>query len=72
MKVTDVVGKDKVCRFSHFVNSELWYEAENGFLFPVTTYDAGTARFNAEEKSVLLMRWVRQHLKKIEEAREEV
>lgn len=68
MDIKDCVGKEKWCKFTHWVHNELWYECENGFRFPVTTHDAGTATFNAVEKSVFLMRWIRKHLKTIEEA----
>ena len=65
MKLTDlkerVIG-DKKVRFSHYKQGNLYYKAENGFEFPVPVSDTGDAEFMAEDKALLFMRWIRQHL----------
>jgi hypothetical protein len=67
MDIKEMVGADKKVRFIYWRANELWYEAENGFQFPVQTHDAGTATFLAEDKSIFFMRYIRKHLKNIEE-----
>lgn len=58
--------KDKKVRFVRYKNNELWYITENGFEFPVPIYDIGDATFLAEDKAILFMRWIKNHLKIIE------
>jgi hypothetical protein len=44
---------------------------ENGFKFPVPVNDTneiGNATFNATEKSILLMRYIRKHIESISNA----
>lgn len=48
------------CRFQYYRDSQLWYKTENGFLFPVPIEDIGNATFNAEEKGLLMMRYIRK------------
>lgn len=52
-------------RFSYFRDGALWYVAEDGWEFPVPVADTdnsqgGSPTFNAEEKGMLLMRWMRK------------
>ena len=49
-------------RFVYFTDGALWYEAVDGWKFPVPVSDAGTGSFHAEEKGILLMRWMRRHM----------
>jgi len=66
--VKDMI-KNKKVRFLYYREGELWYTTECGFEFPVPISDVGTASMNAEDKAILFMRWIRKHLKYIEEAR---
>lgn len=57
--------KDRIkgtVRFKYYRENELWYVAEDGFEFPVPTADAGMAVFQAEDKGILFMRWIRKHM----------
>jgi len=61
MTLTEMV-KDKKVRFSYYRDGELWYKTEDGFEFPVPLSDAGNAVFQAEDKALLFMRWIRKQL----------
>ncbi len=69
MSIKDMV-KNKKVKFKFYKEGELWYVTECGFEFPVPISDAGTAAFNAEDKAMLFMRWIRKHLEFIEDARQ--
>ena len=68
--------------FSRYFDGNLWYsilygleddkgylEKEHWFEFPVPVSDIGTATFAAQEKAILMMRYIRKHLAMLEEAR---
>jgi hypothetical protein len=39
----------------------LWYQTnDTGFVFPVPVEDIGTATFSREEKSLIMMRYIRK------------
>ena len=59
----------KVVRFSHYRKGELFYNTECGFEFPVPINDTGDGTFNAEDKAILFMRYIRKHLDNIQEGR---
>ena len=61
-QLKDIVKNQKKVRFVFFRDQALHYETEDGFVFPVPVHDAGSATFNAEEKAITLMRWIRKHL----------
>lgn len=66
--------KDQKARIMHYSDGELWYKTDGGFEFPVPIHDRseiGTATFMAEEKALLLMRYIRKHLEYLEKARNE-
>jgi hypothetical protein len=50
-----VTGKVK---FLYYRKGELYYQCENGFIFPVPI----DASFNSEDKAILFMRWIRKAL----------
>jgi hypothetical protein len=54
-----VTGKVK---FLYYRKGELYYQCENGFIFPVPIDDTGDASFNSEDKAILFMRWIRKAL----------
>ena len=66
--IKDIV-KGKKARFVFFRDRALFYETDDGFQFPVPVDDAGSATFNAEEKAILLMRYIRKHIARTEQAR---
>lgn len=54
--------------FSHYYDGNLWYKTSNtGFLFPVPVSDIGNATFNAEDKALLFMRYIRKHRELLDE-----
>jgi hypothetical protein len=68
MKIKDIV-KGQTAHFVFYRDKALFYETDNGFLFPVPVDDAGSATLNQEEKAILLMRYIRKHLERTESAR---
>lgn len=63
-----MVQNNKKVRFIYFRDHKLWYTTECGFEFPVPIEDIGTATFNAEDKAILFMRYIRKHFKMLESA----
>ncbi len=63
LSIIEMVSKNKKVRFVFFRDKALHYETEDGFVFPVPVDDAGSATFGAEEKAILLMRYIRKHMK---------
>lgn len=63
------VSAGKVVKFKFFKDSELWYETEDGFEFPVPVDDTGGATFLAQDKAMLFMRYIRKHMAMLEEAK---
>lgn len=55
-----------VSKFRYFRDSALWYQTDTGFLFPVPIDDIGTTTFDAEYKSIRLMRWIRKYIEQLE------
>lgn len=70
MSIKEMV-KDKNVKFLFYKENELWYTTECGFEFPVPISDTGTGIFQAEDKALLYMRWIRKHLNMLEEAKQE-
>lgn len=69
MSLTSRVSSGKVVKFMHYQSGNLWYRCEDGFEFPVPLEDTGTASFNAEDKAIMFMKWIRKHMTFIEEAK---
>lgn len=59
------------CTFVCARADHLWYKTALGFEFPVPFSDIGDATFEAEEKSMLLMRYIRKHNELITAARQQ-
>jgi hypothetical protein len=71
MNVKDFVKDGKLATFAYYKLGELWYTVD-GFMFPIPvkdTAEVGDATFNREEKALLLMRYIRKHIKFLEEAK---
>lgn len=74
-KIKQIVRDNNMAEFSHYIDGNLWYEViyvdENllpaTFSFPVPINDVGNATLNRIEKALLLMRYIRRHMKTIEE-----
>jgi hypothetical protein len=66
-----MVKDAKKVRFAFFRGRELWYRHEDGFEFPVPIDDVGDAVFLAEDKAILLMRYIRMHSEAIAAAKAE-
>jgi hypothetical protein len=67
-----MVAEGRKVRFTHYKAGELWYTTETGFAFPVPITNAaeiGDATFLAEDKAMLFMRYIRQHIAFLEQAR---
>ncbi len=71
MNIKDIV-KNKTVKFMYYREKELWYSTEDGFEFPVPINDVGTAFMKAEDKAILFMRWIRKHVEKMEEGRNDL
>ena len=71
--IKEMVSNNKKAKFLFYKLGDLWYETETGFKFPVPVhdpYEVGEATFHAEEKAILLMRYIRKHIKMLEDATE--
>lgn len=68
MNIKDIV-KNQNAHFVFYRDRSLFYETDDGFQFSVPIADAGSATINREEKAILLMRYIRKHLARIENAR---
>ena len=64
--VSEIIKTSKVVRFKYYRDSQLWYETDQGFLFPVPIDDIETATFLAEDKTILFMRYIRKWHAKME------
>lgn len=62
MNIKDMVRDNKKVKFTHYHQSDLWYVTECGFEFPVPISDCGVAKFLAEDKAMLFMRYIRKHI----------
>lgn len=49
-------------QFVHYQDGNLIYRCDDGFEFPVPLADCGSARFPAQEKAMLFMRWIRKRM----------
>lgn len=61
--------KDKKVHFKFYRDGELWYETDDGFVFPVPVSDVGNATFLAEDKAILFMRYIRRYKDALEKER---
>ena len=61
------IVKDKYVEFKYFRAGNLFYETECGMLFPVPIEDTGEATFKDKDKAIFFMRYIRKHLKTLED-----
>jgi hypothetical protein len=64
--IKEMVRDGKVATFVRCRRGELIYVTETGFEFPIPFADIGDGVFNATEKAMTLMRWIRKHVEAIE------
>lgn len=76
MKMIDLV-KDQTAHFKFYRDNNLWYsipvvgEPGTAFEFPVPISDIGNATFLRDDKAIYFMRYIKKHLKWIDEAKVE-
>lgn len=70
--IKDIIseGNGKV-HFKCYSKGELWYVTDGGFEFPVPIKDTGDGIFLAQDKAILFMRYIRQYLNYLDQARHE-
>jgi hypothetical protein len=72
MKLTEIVAKGKIAHLVRFKNNNLWYITQDGFEFPVPATDiSGESELLPTEPAIALMKWIRQHIKFLESAKQE-
>jgi hypothetical protein len=72
----ELVALGNKVRFTKYFDGQLWYKihdplAPKDFEFPVPISDIGNATFLAEDKALLFMRYIRNHLNMLAKARAE-
>lgn len=65
--------KGKYAHFVYYQDGNLFYclgdqhEHTGTFNFPVPISDCGSARFTSVDKAIFFMKWIKKHLKTMEE-----
>lgn len=62
MNIKDMVSGDKTVKFKYYRKDHLYYETEDGFIFPVPISDTGDAQFLAQDRAMLFMRYIRKEI----------
>jgi hypothetical protein len=65
----EMVVPGKKVTFLFYRQRELWYRTDDGFEFPVPIEDTGDGVFLASDKAMMFMRYIRKHIKYLEDAR---
>jgi hypothetical protein len=47
------------CTFQFYRDGSLYYKTTSGFVFGIPIKDVGSGTFNAQERGMVLMRWLR-------------
>jgi hypothetical protein len=55
--------------FQYYRAGNLYYVTETGITFPVPIEDTGEATFLSSDKAILFMRYIRKHLKFLEDSK---
>lgn len=66
--IKDYVSGDKVVTFLYYKDYDLYYTTDCGLIFKVPIEDCGEAPFNATERAMLMMRYIRKHLEQLKSA----
>jgi hypothetical protein len=72
LSIKDMVKDNRKVHFKFYRLQELWYETEDGFLFPVPIDDAGDGVFLNEDKAMFFMRYIRKHIEMIAKEKETI
>jgi len=68
MDIKELVKDGKHVYFEFYRDGALWYQTEGReLLFPVPIEDIGNATFMAQDRAMLFMRYIRKHLKTLED-----
>ena len=70
MRTADIVRNGAQVHFVSYRKGYALYKADNGFEFPVPLEDVGDSTLNATESAMLLMKYIRAHLKVVEQAQD--
>ena len=72
--IKEIVKNKNPCTFQNFRKGHLWYKTDCGFEFPVpvNAEEIGDAIFNSEEKPMLMMRYIKKHIKALEEEKAKI
>ena len=46
-------------RFAFYRDGSLYYETDSRFVFSIPVSETGTATYNASEKAIVFMKWIR-------------
>lgn len=69
LSVAEIIKTSKTVKFVYYRDKQLFYSTDNGFEFPVSIEDAGSATFLAADKPIMFMRWIRKHVESINEGK---
>ena len=69
LSLKEMVSNNKKVQFVFYRDEALHYQTEDGFVFSVPIHDAGSATFGAQEKAILMLRYIRKQIKTLEVAR---
>ena len=63
--IKDMVKDNKQVYFQYYREGNMYYQTECGFEFPVPLSDVGTATLLKQDKALIFMRYIRQHMSAI-------
>jgi len=72
LTIKEMVQNNKQVHFEFYQNGELNYKTEDGFEFPVPIADTGDAKFLAQDKAMLFMRYIRKQMDRNPNSRSQV
>lgn len=70
MTTGEIVKNSKKSHFQFYRDGNLFYKTDNGFEFNIPLDDLGKATLGVEEKTILLMRWIRKHVEVLKQERD--
>jgi len=62
MTTAEIIKASKIVKFDYYREGNLMYSTDTGFQFPVPISDTNGATFNAEDKPIFFMRWIRKQV----------
>lgn len=71
MNIKEMISDGRKVTFVEYKHKELWYVTETGFEFPVPIEDTGDGIFLAEDRAIFFLRYIRKHIKLLENAKQE-